>query len=394
MLTKEENERLTRVGPGTPGGELLRRYWHPVCPAEDLTGEHPMKRVRLLAEDLVLYRDPDGGYGCVGEHCSHRGASLYYGFLEDGGIRCPYHGWLYDKTGACLEQPFEPGQSMMRHAIRHPAYPVEERARLLFIYMGPQPAPLVPNYDVMVRKDGTRRIELDPLLNCNWLQMMETNVDPTHNHFLHHYMSIKLNLGRRLELDPPMREIEFEACEWGIMKRCLLADTAGDRWEESGTAIFPNVLRHHLSRGNMSLHYRVPIDDTHSRTIWVGFDPSKDGREVDQTEIPVSYNEFKDENGDFTMQNNGNQDSMAWETQGPIRDRTIERLGATDRGVVLFRELLREQIEVVRGGDEPMGVVRDPDRNRIIRFAERRERVGEPTVSTRPVERQLLSGLA
>src|SRR5574341_1822690 len=125
MLTKEENELLTRVGPGTPCGELLRRYWHPVAIASELTLERPLKRIMVMGEELVIFQRPEGGYGLLGEHCSHRGASLYYGFLEDGGLRCPYHGWLYDADGKCLEQPFEPAQSMMRHAIQHPAYPVE-----------------------------------------------------------------------------------------------------------------------------------------------------------------------------------------------------------------------------------------------------------------------------
>ena len=124
MLSKEENERLTRVGPGTPGGELLRRYWQPVCIASELTDEHPLKRIRVLGEDLVIYRSegPDGKpvYGLLGEHCSHRGTSLYYGFLEEGKLRCAYHGWLYDADGHCVEQPFEPRESMMWHTLRHP----------------------------------------------------------------------------------------------------------------------------------------------------------------------------------------------------------------------------------------------------------------------------------
>src|SRR6266545_6185204 len=173
---------FSQVGPGTPCGELLRRYWHPFCVAADLTPEHPRKRVRLLGEDLVVYRAdgsarPDssgrggnGDYGLVGEHCSHRGASLYYGFVEGDCIRCPYHGWLYDTTGQCLEQPFEPQQSIMRHAIHHPAYPVQKLAGLLFAYLGPRPAPLLPRWDVLAREDGERIIEVRlPILECNWL---------------------------------------------------------------------------------------------------------------------------------------------------------------------------------------------------------------------------------
>src|SRR4051794_30714583 len=113
MLTAEENERITRVGPGTPCGELLRRYWHPVAAASELTPERPKKRVKILGEELVLYRSQPGSYGLLAEHCSHRGTSLYYGFVEDENLRCPYHGWLYDPEGRCVEQPFEPTQSMM-----------------------------------------------------------------------------------------------------------------------------------------------------------------------------------------------------------------------------------------------------------------------------------------
>src|SRR5439155_11182986 len=159
MLTREENELLTRVGPGTPCGELLRRYWQPVCVASELSSDRPTKRLQILGEDLVMFRDANGGYGLVGEHCSHRGASLYYGFLEDGGIRCPYHGWLYDSGGHCLEQPFEPAQSIMKHTLRHPAYPVQELAGLLFAYMGPpENQPLLPRWDVLAWEDGTRQV--------------------------------------------------------------------------------------------------------------------------------------------------------------------------------------------------------------------------------------------
>src|SRR5713226_512204 len=136
MLTAELNELLTRVGPGTPAGELLRRYWQPVAGVAELTEEKPKKRVTILGEDLVLFRTANGGYGLVAEQCSHRGASLYYGFLEDNCIRCAYHGWLYDATGRCVEQPFEPEQSFLKHVIKHPAYPVQRLRGILFTYMG------------------------------------------------------------------------------------------------------------------------------------------------------------------------------------------------------------------------------------------------------------------
>src|SRR5437773_469017 len=136
MLTAEENELLTQIGPGTPCGELLRRYWQPVCAVGELTDERPKKRVRILGEDLVVFRGSDGGYGLLAEQCSHRGASLYYGFIDGGDVRCPHHGWRYDRNGGCVEQPFEPQQSLLKSTIKHPAYPVETLGGLVFAYLG------------------------------------------------------------------------------------------------------------------------------------------------------------------------------------------------------------------------------------------------------------------
>ena len=149
MLTAEENELFTSVGPGTAGGDLLRRYWHPVCVANEVTAEKLTRRVTLLGEHLVVYRDRRGVYGLVAERCPHRGASLYYGYVEGEGIRCAYHGWLFNEQGRCLEQPFEPKQETTRDVFRHPAYPVQELGGLLFAYLGPEPAPLLPRWDVL-----------------------------------------------------------------------------------------------------------------------------------------------------------------------------------------------------------------------------------------------------
>src|SRR5437660_9441540 len=162
MLAREENELLTRIGPETPAGELLRRYWHVVAATSEITEDKPKKRVRVLGEDLVLYRDRSGKYGLIAEHCAHRGVSLYYGFVEEDGIRCAYHGWKYDACGLCIEQPFEPqGTNLMREACQ-PAYPVQQLAGILFAYMGPQPAPLLPRWETLVRRDGKRRILVLP----------------------------------------------------------------------------------------------------------------------------------------------------------------------------------------------------------------------------------------
>src|SRR5437870_957061 len=154
MLTKEENELLTSVGPGTAAGELLRRYWHPIAVVQELTEEKPAKFVRVLGEDLVLFRDQQGRVGLLADRCSHRGASLLYGRVEKRGIACAYHGWLYDIEGNCLECPTESRESRINLTVKHKAYPVEKFIGLYWTYMGPKPAPFIPKYDVWVRKDG------------------------------------------------------------------------------------------------------------------------------------------------------------------------------------------------------------------------------------------------
>jgi len=393
MLTTEMNETLTHVGPGTPGGELLRRYWQPICPAAELTPERPKKRVRLLGEDLVIYLDPAGSYGLMAERCAHRGCSLYYGFLEDGGLRCPYHGWLYDRTGKVLEQPFEPAESMMKYVVRQAAYPVQRIAGLLFGYLGPEPAPLLPPYDVFAREDGVRHISVQPVIDCNWLQAQENSLDPTHVYYLHgHTMVTKGILPQN-----NYRNIEgydFEPFAHGIRKKRTFGGDGLNTYEEPGhPAVFPNILRHHIEGrdgvnpydGTMAIdmHLRIPIDDTHTQVIWLGFTPSPDGSWTDpRTEVPtLEYvSSFHDETGDFHVRTYPCQDSMAWVTQGPIFDRSAEHLGASDRGIALWRELLLEQIEKVQRGEDPINVFRDPA-TPLIEFSPARVKVGDRYVA-------------
>ena len=185
MLTAEENALLTRIGPGAPAGDLLRRYWFPCAVARELTDESPTKFVRLLGEDLVLFKDKSGKVGLIADHCAHRSASLLYGRVEERGIACAYHGWLYDTKGNCLETPAEPADSHFYLTVRIKAYPVQEFVGLYWAYLGPEPAPVIPRYDIWVREDGRRRIYVHPQLDCNWLQPMENSVDPAHSRVLH-----------------------------------------------------------------------------------------------------------------------------------------------------------------------------------------------------------------
>ena len=179
MLGREENEMLTRVGPGTRAGELLRRYWHPIAVARELTEENPTQFIRVLGEDLVLFRDKRKRVGLLADRCSHRGASLLYGRVEERGIACAYHGWLYDAEGNCLECPAEPAGSQFHLTVKHKAYPVKRFLGLYWAYLGPLPAPLIPKFDIWFRKDGRRGIAVYPIIDCNWLQSMEQQKEQT-----------------------------------------------------------------------------------------------------------------------------------------------------------------------------------------------------------------------
>jgi 5,5'-dehydrodivanillate O-demethylase oxygenase subunit len=359
-LTQAENDFLTRVGPGQPAGELLRRYWMPIAIAQELTADHPTKFVRILGEDLVLFRNKQGRVGLLADHCAHRGASLCYGRVEERGIACAYHGWLYNTGGNVLETPPERNDAITKH-VKQPAYPVQKFIGMYWAYLGPQPAPEIPRYDVWVRKDGHQRIVVYPRLDCNWLQAMENSVDPAHLQILHQEFIGRgkrpVNTTRGFTDD--VKEFDFEVSPIGIVKRRTYVDGKTDEHP----LIFPNILRQ-----GAATQIRVPIDDTHTWHVHVVFDPTPDGSLVDQAaDPPVEYlASYKDPPdgihpfGRFNLTTVLSQDHMAWETQGPIADRTQEHLSYSDRGVVLLRRLLKEQIERVQQGLDPMGLVRDP----------------------------------
>jgi 5,5'-dehydrodivanillate O-demethylase len=360
VLTQEENELLTRVGPGTPDGALLRRYWHPIAVASTLTAEAPTQFVRLLGEDLVLFQDQTGRVGLLADRCAHRGASLCYGRVEERGLACAYHGWLYDTGGQILETPPERNDAIMRH-VRQPAYPVQRFLGLYWAYLGPLPAPILPRYDVWVRQDGRRRIVIHPRLDCNWLQAMENSVDPAHLQILHQEFIGRgkqpVNTTRGFTDD--VVAFDFYVTEIGIVKRRTYANGQVDEHP----LIFPNILR----QGD-GTQIRVPIDDTHTAHIHIYFDASPDGSVVEQGDPPVEVLQPYKEPADalhpfarFRLNTVLSQDHMAWETQGPIADRTTEHLAYSDRGIVLLRRVLREQIERVQQGVDPLGVIRDPN---------------------------------
>jgi 5,5'-dehydrodivanillate O-demethylase len=361
MLTREENEFYTRVGPGTPAGEFLRRYWQPIALARDLTEEKPTRFVRVLGEDLVLFRDRSGRVGLIADRCVHRGASMLYGRVEERGIACAYHGWLYDTGGNILETPPERNHAIIR-SCRIAAYPVRRFIGMYWAYLGPAPAPEIPRYDVWARRDGFRHIVVYPLLACNWLQAMENSCDPDHLQILHQEFIGRgrkpVNTTRGFIDD--VAQTDFYATDFGLMKRREYKNGHVDEHP----VLFPNVLR----EGNAT-QIRVPIDDTHTWHVHVEFYPGEPtGASLEEEEPTVEVVEPYRDPPDavhpvarYDLRSVLAQDHMAWETQGAIADRTIEHLSYSDRGVSLLRRLLKESIERVQRGQDPAGVIRDPD---------------------------------
>jgi 5,5'-dehydrodivanillate O-demethylase len=365
MLTKEENELLTRIGPGTPAGELLRRYWHPIAVAKELTPENPTKFVRVLGEDLVLFLDKSGRAGLIADHCMHRSASMLYGRVEERGIACAYHGWLYDTQGNCLETPAEPVDSKFYLTVKIKAYPVKKFVGLYWAYMGPSPAPEMPKYDLWVRQDGVRKVDVYPRLDCNWFQAMENSMDPAHLQILHQNAGGRQASNTTRGLTDDVERFDFYEVPYGLIKKRTYKSGLIDEHP----VIFPNILR--VSNASQ---IRVPMDDTHTNIFFVRFVPNEfagnghtNGSPADEDPEVAYLEPFKtpaDGQHPFMRMRMDlvlAQDHMAWETQGPIADRTIERLATTDRGIVLLRDVMKREIDKVSRGEDPMGVVRDPN---------------------------------
>jgi 5,5'-dehydrodivanillate O-demethylase len=375
MLTGEQNERLTGVGAGAPAGELLRRYWQPVAAAAELTDDKPIKRVRNLVEDLVVYRTTAGAYSMAAEQCPHRRASLGFGSVDDEGIRCPYHGWKFGLDGQCLETPAEPKDSTLKDAVKQPAYPVERLGGLLFAYMGPMPVPALPRWDVLAWSNGKRWVQRHTVIECNWLQCMENSVDPSHLYWLHH------QTGHLAKLTGDYEEAhDFMVFDHGIMKRRTSAGEEGSRVDQH-PLLFPNILRHVFKSrqtGKLmhNLQYRVPVDNTHTQVFMVLFSPDDAVRSPPEADTPFEFVPMHNEDGTYRLDFVLAQDVMAWETQGAIADRSRERLGGADRGIHIFRQFLEEQIDAVDAGHTPHGVAAAETGGRVIELDVINERIG------------------
>ncbi len=357
---------LTEIGPGTPMGELLRRYWHPVGLAGDAT-ETP-RAVRALGEDLVLFRDGRGRPGLVHARCAHRGTTLYYGKVEERGIRCCYHGWLFDVEGHCLEQPCEPGGGSQRGRIRQPWYAVQERYGLIFAYLGPpERKPALPRYDALETLEPGELLDADDssvggggpvVIPCNWLQHYENLMDTYHVPILHGSFS-----GTQfVEVMGLMPAVTWETTDRGVkaVSQRRLAD--GRLFHRISEAVLPTLRV--IPNPRVDAYQRVetigwvlPIDDTHFRIYTAGrvrragdiaaVRSRLDGKLWDEL-TPAEHQRFP---GDYEAQVG----------QGAITFHSEENLVGSDRGVAMVRRLLAQQLEALAEGKDPLGVSFDDD---------------------------------
>jgi len=367
VLSEDQNRALTEVGAGTPMGELLRRYWMPVAAVAELD-DHPTKPVRLMGENLVLYKDKAGAYGLVDRHCPHRRADLSYGWPESCGLRCHYHGWLWDHTGRCLQQPFEEvahPEAKFKDRVRIKAYPVEAKGGLLWAYLGPPPVPLVPTWEPFTWQNGFVQIVFSEV-PCNWFQCQENSIDPVHFEWLHSNWSRALS-GADGQRSPTHLKVGFEEFEYGfIYRRVLEGQSEQDElWTVGRCCLWPNCL---FTGGHFE--WRVPIDDSNMLSVGWFFDRVPNEMEpYRQERIPYWYSPIKDDlTGRWITSHVMNQDFVAWVGQGTVADRTQEHLGESDRGVIMMRRRILEDAERVAKGEEPKGVIRDPEKNRLVRL--------------------------
>jgi 5,5'-dehydrodivanillate O-demethylase len=345
-------------------GKYMRCFWHPVANLAELRQE-PVMAVKLLGEPLALFQSEDGSLGLVAARCAHRGTSLGCGMLDGDGIRCAYHGWKYDKQGQCVDTPAESETSTLKERIKIASYPVQTMAGLVWAYLGPQPAPLLPRYEHMVRDDWQQDLGISRL-PCNWLQVAENTLDPVHIEYLH----MKYTNYARARLGLPgvavrhHLKLAYELFEYGIVKRRLWEGDSeeSDEWRIGHPQLFPGTAVVPYDANWVQYQIRVPLDDTNTLYYWMNCRKREPGA-APEADVPIWDNPWCTPEGKFMPEVLNAQDMMVMITQGDITDHTAENLAESDRGVTLYRRTLLEQIERVEQGQDPLGVIRDPAKN-------------------------------
>jgi len=364
---QRSNASLTEVGPGTPCGEFLRRYWHPVALSAEI-GCRPRK-AQVLGENLIVFRDRKGRPGLLYPRCMHRGTSLYYGQVEDEGIRCCYHGWLYDTQGRCLDQPCEPDGGSRREQIRQPWYPVRERYGLVFAYLGPPTKiPTLPRFDALENLKAGEQVFAScnvgvtayadaavnqPAVPYNWFQFWENHVDPYHVWILHSTFSDFVQFAEGFKVKP---RVEFEHSGISVSSHSF-RDLQGRIQHRIGQCILPNI----SAVGSVSLEagpartvqWAVPVDDTSflAFELYVGHEANQQFDSLIMTPDGKTWSQMSEAEhqaypGDFEAQAG----------QGAITLHSEEHLVESDRGIVMLRRLVLKQVASVRDGKDPIGV--------------------------------------
>ena len=395
MIAAEENALLTQTDRGTPCGQLMRRYWQPVALSEELPeGGAPLK-VKILGEELALFRDDQGRPGLIGLHCAHRGTDLSYGRVEDGGLRCLYHGWLYDICGRVIDQPGEPAGGANKAAIRHLAYPCQEIGGIILTYMGPGDPPLVPNYEFLTVAPEYRTV-VKAFYECNYLQGNEGNIDPVHLSFLHQIFDEAQIARRRVVQSVNASDntllakdvaptIEVEVMNFGLRISTLRDASPDKRYLRTTNFIMPNLAAFGGSTvgAGYAAHWHVPIDDHHHWKYIFAFSRTSPLDEFLRTrsraELTKDFrltrnvaNRYQQDRASMQTQtftglgtNFQVHDAFATESQGPVQNRTEENLVSSDKAIVAARKLILNGIRDVQAGREPQHVIRDARLNRF-----------------------------
>ena len=410
-MKSEQNELITRIGPGTPCGMLMRRYWQPVALVDEFDpaldprmAQRPLKAVRALGQDLVLFRDAQGRWGLLDRDCPHRNADLSFGRHEGDGVRCPFHGWKFDAQGRCLETPAEPAGSKLCERVRQRSYPVLEKSGILFAWFGDQSQapPPFPAFDCFAAP-ATHTFAFKGLWQCNWLQAFEVGIDPAHPSFLHRFLQDaaldavgdnaagrqfrsasagEFQGGERWPMTRIMREfhqpeISFEPKPWGLQLTALRPMTEALTHVRVTNAIFPHTFVIPLSETLTITQMHLPVDDTH--TYWYSIFTSfagpvdKDAMRSQRLQF-ISLPDYIPKNGRHnhwgynadeqrsqTFLGMGEEDinvhdQWAVESMGPIQDRTREHLGTSDKVIMANRRNLLKAIESVQAGGAAPGV--------------------------------------
>jgi phthalate 4,5-dioxygenase oxygenase subunit len=390
MMSVEQNDLMTKTGPGAPAGALLRRYWQPAALVEELPVDRPIKAIRLLGQNVVLFRDEKGALGMIDRDCPHRGADLAFGRIEDGGLRCLFHGWLFNTAGECIETPAEPAGSTLCERVRQRSYPVRERNGIIFAFLGDGEPPAFPDLDCFVAPE-THVFAFKGYLNCNWLQALEVGVDPAHASFLHRFFEDEDTdsaygrqfRGASADSDMPMTrvlrdfsrpKIEVETTEIGF-RIIALRDLGDERTHVRVTNLmFPQAFVIPMSQEMTITQWHVPIDDTscYWYALFTSFTAPVDKAEMRRQRLQLytlpdykprlgqanDYGFNTREQQDRTYTGMGEDinlhDQWAVESQGLIQDRTREHLGQSDKGIVAYRKILLANIRQVTRGERAL----------------------------------------